>query len=363
LPGKHLADRACQRQYAGARAEQKHLYPGYSTREYVMSTRKMIAVGGSLGGIDAAKQLFAALPKDFPAAVFTTIHVGASGLNAIAEVLGSGSTIPVKTAVDGESVQVGQIYVAPADHHLLVLQNVVRLGRGPRENMARPAIDPMLRSVGISCGGSAIGVVLSGQLNDGAAGLADLKRCGGLAVVQNPSDAEAGDMPLAALNAVDVDYRAPAADLGALLMRLVEESAGPPIAPPAEIRLEVDIALGRPVGTEATATIATPVPLTCPQCSGVLSEIKRGPPLRFRCQVGHAFTAEALEAERESTIDEAIRVSLRIIEERAVLMEKMAQDARRSGRTGVVPDYERRGHEYRAHADTLRRALLSCGSC
>jgi two-component system, chemotaxis family, protein-glutamate methylesterase/glutaminase len=268
-----------------------------------MSTRNIIGVGGSLGGIDAAKQLFAALPKDFPAAVFITIHVGASGLNAMAEVLGRGSAIPVKTAVDGEPVQVGQIYVAPTDHHLLVLQNVVRLGRGPRENMARPAIDPMLRSVGISCGGSSIGVMLSGRLNDGAAGLADLKRCGGLAVVQNPSDAEAADMPLAALNAVDVDYRAPAADLGALLMRLVEESAGPPIAPPAEIQLEVDIALGQPVGAE-----------------------------------------------------------LRIIEERAVLMEQMAQDARRSGRTTVAPHYERRGYEYRAYADTLRKALLSSGS-
>jgi two-component system, chemotaxis family, protein-glutamate methylesterase/glutaminase len=328
-----------------------------------MSTRNIIAVGGSLGGVDAARQLFAALPKDFPAAVFTTIHVGASGLNAMAEVLGRGSAMPIKTAVDGEPVQVGQIYVAPADHHLLVLQNVVRLGRGPRENMARPAIDPMLRSVGVSCGGSAIGVVLSGRLNDGAAGLADLKRCGGLAVVQNPSDAQVGDMPLAALNAVDVDYRAPAADLGALLTRLVEESAGLPIAPPAEIQLEVDIALGRPVGTEETTTIATPAPLTCPHCSGVLSQIKRGPPLRFRCQIGHAFTAEVLEAEGESTIDEALRVSLRIIEERAVLMEKMAQDARRSGRITIAPDYERRGLEYRAYADTLRKSLLSYGSC
>jgi two-component system chemotaxis response regulator CheB len=166
-------------------------------------------------------------------------------------------------------------------------------------------------------------------------------------------------MPLAALRAVDVDYRVSARELGALLMRLVEENAEPLIPPPPDIQLEVDIALGRPVGTEATATIATPVPLTCPQCSGVLSQITRGPPLRFRCQVGHAFTAEALEAEQEGTVDEAMRVAMRIIEERAVLMEKMGQDVRRSGRSAAAPDYERRAHEYRAYAGTLRKALLS----
>jgi two-component system, chemotaxis family, protein-glutamate methylesterase/glutaminase len=329
-----------------------------SNEEHVMSKRNVIAIGASLGGVDAARQVLAALPNDLPAAVLITIHVGSNGLNAMADVFGAGSTIPTSTAVDGEPVQMGRVYIAPADHHLLVLHDVVRLGRGPRENMARPAIDPMLRSVGLSCGGRAIGVVLSGMLNDGAAGLADLKRCGGLTLVQNPSDAQARDMPLSALHAVDVDYRAPAAELGALLLRLVKENAEPAIAPPADIQLEVEIALGRPVGTEATATIATPVPLTCPHCSGVLSQIKRGPPLRFRCQVGHAFTAEALEAEQEGSVDEAMRVALRIIEERAVLLEKMAQAARRSGRSAVAPDFERRAHEYRAYAEMLRKPLL-----
>jgi two-component system, chemotaxis family, protein-glutamate methylesterase/glutaminase len=170
-----------------------------------MSTRNIIAIGGSSGGIDAAKQLLGALPKDFPAAIIITIHVGSSGLDAMAQVLGGGSTLPTNTAVDGEPIYPGRVYVAPADHHLLVLQDAVRWGRGPRENMARPATDPLLRSVGVSYGERAIGVVLSGRLNDGAAGLADLKRCGGVTVVQNPSDAEARDMPLAALHAGDVD--------------------------------------------------------------------------------------------------------------------------------------------------------------
>jgi two-component system chemotaxis response regulator CheB len=176
-----------------------------------MNKRNIIAIGGSSGGIGAAKQLLAALPNDFPAAVFIAIHVGSIGLNGMAQVLGAASALPTNTAVDGEPVQAGRVCVAPADHHLLILDDVVRLGRGPRGNMARPAIDPLFRSVGISWGGRAIGVVLSGWLNDGAAGLADLKRCGGLTVVQNPWDAEARAMPLAALHTADVDYRVPAA--------------------------------------------------------------------------------------------------------------------------------------------------------
>jgi two-component system chemotaxis response regulator CheB len=176
-----------------------------------MNKRNIIAIGGSSGGIGAAKQLLAALPNDFPAAVFIAIHVGSIGLNGMAQVLGAASALPTNTAVDGEPVQAGRVCVAPADHHLLILDDVVRLGRGPRGNMARPAIDPLFRSVGISCGGRAIGVVLSGWLNDGAAGLADLKRCGGLTVVQNPWDAEGRAMPLAALHTADVDYRVPAA--------------------------------------------------------------------------------------------------------------------------------------------------------
>ena len=143
----------------------------------------------------------------------------------------------------------GRAYVAAADHHLLVMDDTIRLGRGPRENLARPAIDPLLRSVGLSYGSRAIGVVLTGMLNDGATGLADLKRCGGVTVVQNPIEAREREMPLAALAASDVDYQTPIAELGALLKMLASEPPAPSPSPPEDIRLEVDIALGRPMGT------------------------------------------------------------------------------------------------------------------
>src|SRR5262249_7094153 len=159
-------------------------------------------------------------------------------------------------------------------------------------NLARPAIDPLLRSVGLSHGSGAVGVILTGMLNDGAAGLADLKRCGGVTIVQNPIEAWEREMPLAALRASDIDYQAPIGELGALLKRLASEPCGLSPSPPEDLRLEVEIALGRPVGSVDTTQIAHPVALSCPACGGVLSQMNRSPPLRFRCQVGHAYTAE-----------------------------------------------------------------------
>jgi two-component system chemotaxis response regulator CheB len=322
-----------------------------------MSRRDVIAIGGSLGAVDAVKQLCRELPSDLAATMFIVIHVGAQGNNLLAEIFNAQSEISITTAVDGEPLRRGHAYVAPADHHLLVLDDVVRLGRGPRENLTRPAIDPLFRSVAISFGPRAVAVVLTGLLNDGAAGLADVKRCGGVTVVQNPADALAPDMPLGALRASDVDYRASLADIVPLLVKLAGEEAGPPVPVPPDIRAEVEIALGRPADTDLVAQFADPVALSCPACGGVLSQIKRWPPLRFRCQVGHSYTAEALATEKEGTIDEALRVALRIVEERALLTEKMADDARRSGRDAAAESYDRRVSESRAYADILRRAV------
>jgi two-component system, chemotaxis family, protein-glutamate methylesterase/glutaminase len=322
-----------------------------------MARRDIIAIGGSLGAVDAVQRLCRELPAGLAATIFVVIHVGAEGNNLLASIFAAQSLILIKTAVDGEALQPGCGYVAPADHHLLVIGDVIRLGRGPRENMARPAIDPLFRSVGMSFGPRAIAVVLTGLLNDGAAGLADVKRCGGITVVQSPADAVAPSMPLGALRGSDVDYRAPLADLAGLLAELTTQEAGPEVPIPEDVRSEVEIALGRRSDSEVLMTFAEPVALSCPACGGVLSQVKRWPPLRFRCQVGHAYTAEALTAEKEGTVDEAIRVALRIMEERAVLTRKMADDARKGGRAAAASSYDERVEESRAYAGVLRKAI------
>ena len=322
-----------------------------------MSRRDIIAIGGSLGAVDAVTQLCRHLPGELAASMFIVVHVGAEGNNLLAGIFDAQSPISISTAVDGESLRPGHAYVAPADHHLLVIDNVMRLGRGPRENMSRPAIDPLFRSVGMSFGPRTIAVVLTGMLNDGASGLADVKRCGGITVVQNPADALAPEMPSGALSGSDVDYRAPLSDMAALLIKLAGEEAGPVVEIPEDIKSEVGIALGRRADTEVTATFSDPVALSCPACGGVMSQVRRWPPLRFRCQVGHSYTAEALANEKEGTVDEALRVALRILEERALLTRKMAEDARRSGRDAAAGSYEQRVGESRHYANILRQAI------
>jgi two-component system chemotaxis response regulator CheB len=334
-------------------------FEGVGGKQTMSGVGRVIAIGGSAGAIGALKTLCDSLSPDIPAAICIVIHVGAQGRNLLADLFQKRCPIPIETAVDGQRLEAGRAYVAAADHHLIVVDDTIRLGRGPRENLARPAIDPLFRSVGVSHGSKAIGVILTGMLNDGAAGLADLKRCGGLTVVQNPTEAMEQEMPLAALAASDVDYQTPIAKLGALLKMLASEPRSPSPPPPEDVRLEVEIALGRPTGTEEMNRLADPVALSCPDCGGVLSQMRSSPPLRFRCQVGHAYTAEVLAGEQESSVDEALRVALRIVEERAVLTQKMAQEAHRGGLRLSAASYERTSAQSRRHVDTLREALRS----
>lgn len=323
-----------------------------------MPSHDIIVIGGSTGSITALKQICRDLPSDLPAAVLIVVHIGSEGPNALAGILGANAALPVSMAEDGQPIECGRIYVAPANHHLLVEKDVVRLGRGPRENMTRPAIDPLFRSAAVAFGSRVIGVVLTGHLNDGSAGLAALKRCGGLAVVQSPSDAEAADMPIGALQACDVDYKAPAAEIGVLLARLALQPAKPAPPVPNDIALEAGFALGRPSNSTILRQIATPTTAPCPDCGGVLSEVQDAAVLRFRCQIGHAYSAECLNQQLDRPVQEALGVALRTLDARATLLERMAEDARSKARTLTASEFDDRAKDYRRDAETIREALL-----
>lgn len=312
-------------------------------------------IGGSAGSNAALKALLAGLPADMPASLFVATHVPASS-GYLAAALARTSPIPVVAASDGLPIERNRIYVAVPDHHLLVMDGTIRLGDGPRENMTRPAIDPLFRSAALSYGPRVIGVVLSGMLNDGASGLWAVKACGGTAVVQHPVDATADQMPLAALEAVDADYVAPADELARVLTEIVGRDAGDPATCPDTIELEVRIAAGARLGSDGLRQLADPSALSCPDCQGVLSEMRDGKPLRYRCQIGHAMTAEVL-ASRRDRVDEALQVAMRMMEERVTLVTRMAVDARRSGRNAVAELYEERAEEYGRYALTLREAV------
>jgi two-component system chemotaxis response regulator CheB len=271
-------------------------------------------------------------------------------------VASAASKLPVVQAESGMIIRNGHIYLAAPDHHLLLRESHIMLGRGPRENMVRPAIDALFRSAAMQYGPRVIGVVLSGLLSDGAAGLTAIKQCGGVALVQDPEDAIVGEMPLRALEATTVDLCVPGTRIGDVLSELAREEPGTRLPVPPEVRLEVEIAAGERIGSDNLSAIADSASPTCPSCCGVLSALKMELPLRFRCQVGHAYTADVLAKEQEGKVDEAL--ALRLIEERAELVHRMAEDGRNSGRLAIAQMYEARAAEYREYADMIRRAML-----
>ena len=323
-----------------------------------MAKRDIFVVGGSAGSTTPLKELVAGLPGDFPGSLFITTHIPSTHQSYLPELLSQIAKIPVRCAVDGQPIEPGQAYVAASDRHLLLIDSTVRLGYGPRENMSRPAIDPMFRSAALTYGPRAVGVILSGMLDDGASGLFSIKQAGGTAVVQRPLDAQYDEMPRAALEAVDADYVASANDLATLVNEVAGLEAGEPAETPDSLEFEVEVAAGRRLGSELLRRFSEPTGLTCPGCGGVLSEVHGGKPLRFRCQTGHAYTAEKL-AVHGAAVDEAVRVALRVMEERVDLVQRMARDARQSGRPAVAELYERRTEEYSRYAATLREAAIT----
>ena len=318
----------------------------------------IIAIGGSSGSGAVLSRLLPSLPADIPAAILVATHLARHASGYLAERLSGRGAMRIANAVDCQLIEHGHVYIAPPDRHLLVIDGTVRLGSGPRENMARPAIDPLFRSAARYHGPRVTGVVLSGYLDDGASGLRAIKSCGGTTVVQDPEDAQVEEMPLAALAASDVDHVATADALPGLLTALAQEQRSGAHTPSDALRLEVEIAAGSRLGSETLMAIADPAALSCPACNGVLSEIRGARPLRYRCQIGHGYTAQALTA-RSDKVNEAIRVAMRIMEERVTLVGRMARDARGAGRDAVAELYDARVSEYRGYAATLREAAVA----
>src|SRR5690348_16906304 len=207
-----------------------------------MPNRDIIAIGASAGGVDALRTIAGKLPAKFDAAVLVTMHLAEDYASVLDHILGRSGPLPVRFARDGDRVEHGNIYIAPPQRHLLLAGDYLELGSGPRENNARPAVDPMFRSVALCCGSRGICVVLSGMLGDGAAGLLALKQSGGLTIAQEPSDAAFSEMPAAAVQRANPEHVVTLAALPALLKTLVQQPAGEPVPVPARLRFEVEIA-------------------------------------------------------------------------------------------------------------------------
>jgi two-component system chemotaxis response regulator CheB len=322
----------------------------------------IIAIGTSMGGLEALQALFARLQSDLPASIFVVKHVAPYAPSMLAPLLDRVGPLTAVTATDGEPIVRGRIYVAPPDLHMIVSPGVVRLSRGPHENHTRPAIDPLFRSVGVAYGPRAVGVVLTGLLNDGASGLRAIKRCGGVTIVQDPHEAAYPDMPRAALNATEVDYRVPVGEMAALLDRLARGPAGKPVSVPADLQAEVRIAEGVPPEEAMDYASGPAAGFSCPECGGSLFELETEGVNRYRCRVGHGYTAEALLTSQDGGVDDALWAAVRTMQERVQLLSRLAEDSEERGARRSAEMYRERAAESGGHAETIRRMLVAKSS-
>jgi len=317
----------------------------------------IIVIGASAGGVEPLKQIANDLPPDLAAAVFIVVHVGQ--VSYLPEILDRAGALGAKAARNGATFRSGCIYVAPPGFHLLLHDGHMLLRRGPRENLARPAIDPLFRSAALSYGANVIGVLLSGSLSDGTAGLRAVKAVGGLAVVQDPKDALVPSMVESALRYVDVDHCLPAAELGALLAKLAAEPAGETFAAPPTVRLEAAIAAQEHSTMKEVDRLGELSVFTCPECHGPLWEIEDGDMLRYRCHTGHAFTADAVMEAQAIEADEILWSLLRSHQQRAEFARRMAEREKTRRRSELANKFGERAKEYEADAAVIERILES----
>jgi len=248
-----------------------------------MANRDVLAIGTSAGGFEALRFLAGEFSRDFPASVVVAIHLSSQFRSALDAILTQAGPLPAKFAVDGDKLERGHIYIAPAERHLIVESEQLRLGSGPRENNARPSLDPLFRSAALCCGPRTVGAVLTGTLGDGAAGLQALKQSGGITVVQDPSDAAFAEMPTTALIRSQPDHVVGLAGMPALFEKLVRQPAGQAVPVASNLEYEVNIASGGRGSMSEMDRIGRRSVLACPDCHGVMWEVNEGELVRYRC--------------------------------------------------------------------------------
>ncbi len=323
-----------------------------------MPGHDIIVIGASAGGVEALAALAAGLPTDLSAAVFVVLHLPAYGVSVLPAILSRRGPLPARHPVDGEPIRPGHIYVAPPDHHLMLEDGHIRLSRGPSENGHRPAVDVLFRSAARAAGPRVIGVVLTGALDDGTAGLLAVKQRGGLTVVQDPDEALFPSMPRSAVDHVAVDHILTLPAIAPALATLTRApvSERDMLIMPDEMQTEVRVAAMDPAALEAPRAGA-PSGYTCPECHGALWEVEDGRMIRFRCRVGHAYSPDSLIAHQVRGLEDALWIALRALEESAALAERLTERARQRGHDLAAGRFAQQARDTLERAAIVRQAL------
>jgi two-component system chemotaxis response regulator CheB len=331
-----------------------------------MEKRNIIVIGASAGGFEALKTLVAKLPSDLDASIFIVWHMAATVRGILPDVLNRLGGMDAVEPQDGEWIESNKIYVARPDHHLLIDERRIRSTRGPRENRFRPAVDPLFRSAAREFRSRVIGVVLSGALDDGTAGLWAVKSRGGLAVVQDPWDAEIPSMPENAIRAVAVDHVVPIAEMGELLARLSQVGVETPDGSmqtnkdeAEKIDVEVKIAAQNSALEMGSMKFGELSPFTCPECRGVLSMLTEGKLKRFRCHTGHAYSPDTLLATVTENIEKTMWDTIRGVEESVMLLNHLGDHFAEVDNGRDAAAYFNKANQSMSRLEILRNFVFS----
>ena len=325
-----------------------------------MAGHDIIVIGASAGGIEPLLHLVSALPPDLPAAIFVVLHIPAEVHSRLPSILRRAGPFPAFHPSDKQPIVPGQIYVAPPDHHLLLERGFVRVGRRAKENRVRPAVDPLFRSAARAYGPRVVGVICSGALDDGTAGLLAIKRQSGVTIVQDPQEALFSGMPQSAVTQVSVDHILPIAAIPPVLVQLaqtsVDETNNPAV--PEALEIEVRVAEGDPaMGQDSVKELGPASSYSCPECGGMLRELHDNGLLRFRCITDHAYSSNSVLAEKAVLHDDALWAAFNTAEETMSLTRRMATQARQQGQELLARGFEKRCERAAQRAARLHEML------
>ncbi len=332
-----------------------------------MPGHDIIVVGASAGGVEVLTQLVRDLPAGLPAALFVVLHIPTQSPSVLPSILNRAirkrqpnSPLQALHPNDGEAIVHGRIYVAPPDRHLLIKDGHIHLARGPKENGHRPAVDPLFRTAARIYGQRVIGVVLSGTLDDGTAGLAAVKQQGGVAIVQDPEEALYSGMPRSAIENVEVDYILPISEIAPVLVQLAEKPVEPEgvEAVSDDMKMEADMAELELGAMQKYDRPGTPSGFACPDCGGVLWELGEQGLIRFRCRTGHAYSSNSLMAAQSEALEEALWNALRALEEKAALVHRLGERARDRHQGISAKHFEEQAQATQQRAALVRKMLL-----
>lgn len=319
-----------------------------------------ITVGASAGGLNAATELISQLTEDMHVAVIVCLHLSKVGLgDFLIHRLQKYTPYKCTMAIHGDKIQANTIYLAPPDEHLLINEDEIILGTGPAENRWRPSIDVLFRSVAAHHGEKAIGIILTGYLNDGTSGMLAIKRSGGYCIVQDPNQAEFPDMPLSVLENMEADFCVPLKQMGSTIQHIIKHADIKWISPPDDVVTEAKLAENAAININQVSELGDYAMLSCPDCGGGLWQVKNDKIDRFRCHVGHAYSRENFLIKQSENIEGTLWVALRMMEERRNLLKSISEKETSKGLQRLGLTHEQRAEEIEVHIKKLKELLFS----